>query len=268
MVQYDNAGDVYDTGNDLFAQPSGSVASDLDGDTVSDDVTESVPGNSSDRFNENSTFYNPSSVPGYIGPDIYGGMQVQQLNATTINFGTHELADFSLRLQSTDSRLHLAIFFPTVATTLGSNSFIGFSSSDTGTPDGLQRLDVVTARVLIRTTGDNFFVSQTTFSDSAAGRVLDGTELATETFASYSPNTDLNFDQTTAFTTTTAQLNALGITGYGLYAEDDAFSGSRRWITFSKFYADAELVPEPASFALLGLGGLLMLSRRKHGTTR
>ncbi len=274
VVQYDNdapVDDQYDTGDDIFANPAGLVASDLDNDGFADDVTGSQPASSTDRFNENSTFYNPADVPGYTGPDIYGGIRAQALNATTVSFDDKTLGDFNVRVQgntTNNKRLHLAVFLPTTAATeLDADSFIGFSSSATGTPDGLLLLESLTARFLIRTTGDNFFVSDATIADTADGRVLNGTELATATFASYSPETDINFDQASAaFTVTTADLNALGITGYGVYAENDTFGTARSRLSFSEFYADAEfkVIPEPATFAIMGISGLLLLPRRKR----
>ena len=271
VVQYDNefpTNEQLDTGDDTFDNLGGFTLSDLDGDGSADDVTGSQPANSGDRFNEDSTFYNPSSVSGYTGPAIFGGVRGQSLDNSSVNFDDRNLADFLIRSQgsaTSSERVHIAVFFPTQATILDADSFIGFSSDADGDPDGLIFNESLTSRFLLRTTGNNFFVSNTTISDSADGRVLDGTELATETFAAYSPNSDINFDQSTAaFTFTTADLNAMGITGYGVYSENDAFSTGRRRFSFSQFYADAELapIPEPASLALLSLGGLLLIPVR------
>ncbi len=86
MVNYNNTGDVYDTGDDIFAQPSSTlVASDLDDDTAADDVT----GFADDHTFSTSTAFNGASTAGYVGPDIFGAIRLQKLNATTVGTNTH-----------------------------------------------------------------------------------------------------------------------------------------------------------------------------------
>ncbi len=157
----------------------------------------------------------------------------------------------------------MAIFFKTTGdTTLGADSFLGFSTSSAGTVDGLSRMESLTPRFMVWD-GSSFYLSNTLVSDTAGGRVLDGTELASETWALYDPATEINFDSSTAvFDVTTATINAGGINGYGFYSENDTFTSSRQWMTFSIFQAD--VVPEPGTLAMvLGGAGLLFLRRRR-----
>lgn len=262
VVNYNNALDVHDAGDDLFNDPSSAtlVVSDLDGDTVADDVT---------GFADNHTFstttaFDGASTPGYIGPDIFGAIRAQRLNSTSVPFSDKDLADFNVRLQPAlgfEARMHMAIFFKTAAsTTLDSSSWLGFSTSSAGTTDGLARTESLTLRFMLWT-GSSFYLSNTLVSDTVGGRVLDGTELATEMWALYDPATEMNFNSA-VFNVSTATINADGIDGYGFYSENDTFTGNRQWMTFSIFQADA--IPEPSAMALFaaGLAGLLFSRRR------
>ncbi len=257
-VQYLNTGDIYDTGDEQPEQASSSlVQSDLDADTFADDVT----GYLDDQAFSTSTALGATSATGYNGPSIYGGVRIQRLDATSANFATRELANLSLRAQSSDTRLHSSIFFKTsIATTLDATSWMGFSTDSSGTPDGLNRLENLDGRFMLWD-GSAFYISSTALSDNADGRILDGMELASEMWAVYDPSSDINFDLSSSFTTTTAAISAIGINGYGVYAENDAFSVSRHWLEFNTFTADA-VVPEPSSVLTFFLGSLMLLRLR------
>lgn len=51
---------------------------------------------------------------------------------------------------------------------------------------------------------------------------------------------------------------------FGLIVYKTALDQTRSWISFAEFKVDAVPVPEPASLALLGIGGMLMVGRKRR----
>jgi hypothetical protein len=227
-----------------------------------------------------------NGVASYTGPDIFGGLTGDALRGSDgsgtpdSGFDTRALSAFSWRHQVSapiTGNVHAVLYFkvngasyPT-GVTLGATNWFGFSSLADGSVDGVNRFENTgTVRFMLATSDGAFYVSSSAAADSADGRVLDGTELATESWQLFNPAVDMNFDQGSAtFGTSTADLNAIGIAGFGLVVDKDSYSSDRHWLDFTRFYAEASPIPEPSTLALASLAslaGLLVFRRRR--TTR
>lgn len=267
VVSYDTANSQ---GSGSFPQPTVTNA-DLDGSDPIDAIL---------RNNFSTTVPLNNGVGTYTGPDMFGGLVGTSRNASgagsvDTTWDGRSLSAFSWRHQTSspvDATIHALLFFKVDLTAnpggmqLDATSWMGFSSLADGSVDGLARVENAgTQRWAVWDVNGNFYLSNTTIADSANGRVLDGAEFATVGWQQYTPDLDLNFDQASAtYTTTTAQLNAIGLAGFGFHVDKDTPTAARHWVEFSKFYVDAAAIPEPASLGLLGLGAVGLLRRRSR----
>ncbi|MEM7576521.1 MAG: PEP-CTERM sorting domain-containing protein [Planctomycetota bacterium] len=122
---------------------------------------------------------------------------------------------------------------------------------------------------LVAEQGGHYYISQDVSPGALVGNNtfnLNQAQLDGLTWAAYSPGTQLNFDQAAA---TFAALDLdLGVTSIGYYLEGDdltytAASSTGPTLNLSIFEAQGTVVPEPATAALLALGGMTVLLRRR-----
>lgn len=271
VVQFDSA---LGQGSGNFAVPTVDGSQDLNGDTHLDNRL-------TNAFSAVTPLNN--GVGTYTGPDIFGGLTGDALRGPDgsgtpdTSFDNRGLATFSWRHQVTapvTGNVHAAIYFEVDGVAypsgvqLDGTSWFGFSSLADGSVDGVSRFENLgQVRFMVATTNGAFYVSNTAAADNADGRILDGTELATETWQLFDPAANLNFDATGAsFLTSTSDLNTLGVSGFGMVVDKDTYSTTRHWLEFTKFYADA-VVPEPSTFALVAglacFAGLALFRRRQ-----
>lgn len=218
-----------------------------------------------------------STGGGYTGPALYGGFVHETLNKRDIGTAGYALtSSFDLRVQSNGTgtnseaivgRQAIAVVFDSAQTGLSfdNTSYLSLTGDNAG---GLSRLESVgEIRWLVRN-GTTYYVSQTLFSNAnAAGRVLDATELASETWAVYNPADAFNFSLSLTFDTATSALTDLNAFGFSAYKS--SFTGARHWLNFGEFKADAvpaTVIPEPATLGMgvLGMAGLLLTRGRRR----
>ncbi len=264
VVSYDS--DIQNGGNFSDGTPDNVV--NLDGDGLDDDVSGFLAGHPFETAN-------PMPTPGdYTGPTIYGGVRVQELNSTDANLSSEDSNPLNFRVQTnvdSPARMHGLLFFKTVSSvtfnldsvTDDNANFMGIGSLEDGLEGGVwSGNERVTVRWAIFGADGNMYLSQSTISNSPDGRILDTAELAAETWQQHDAATEINFDQDTAtYATTTAALNGIGMDGFGIYWENDDFTGDRMWMRKLEDFTVEAVIPEPASIALLGLCGLVMVRR-------
>ena len=147
------------------------------------------------------------------------------------------------------------------STTLGAGSTFTLTLGDASSPsDGS-----LTGRMVILSNG-SYFISADTFAYTTNGTpqltLTGGTQ-----FYAYDPATALNFDQGSPGSPVTGVFT--NVTAVGFYFENDNITSA----SFSNTYnADArtgvssvivDAIPEPASLAMLAMGGLLLRMRRR-----
>jgi len=217
------------------AKPSATVV-DLDGDGPDDSQVK-------------RDFTHPGESPWGVGDyfTLFGGGIGQCLNSTSLTFGDYSLSStygFNLRYQTTGTgqsgRLHLALVFPASQQDLsfdlspGSTSFMRISGDNDGSLGRFENLGAV--RWLVRN-GTDYYVSQSTITNTAGGRRLDAAELASEMWARYDPSAAFAFQLNLQFDTPTSQLtrlNAFGIVAYDASVQREGRScspGTLAWMT-------------------------------------
>jgi hypothetical protein len=220
-----------------------------------------------------STVLNPSS--GYTAPSgmsstFYGGM-FTSASGTGLGFQT-----FTNNVQNNAAADRLGYRSQLNASTglTGRNGAVGvvFLQSDfmNGLNTGSVTVDVNSSismnitglsspfvgRYMMKN-GVQWYVSNTTYNTTGS-KALSGLGLVNETWATFDPSTNLDFNNTTF-----SAVNWTGITGVGYYA-DFALAGTSIAATdFSISSFSANLVPEPGAALLGGLGLLALLRRRR-----
>ncbi len=236
-------------------------------------------GSGSGPYVETLTFSDASVLSptsGYTGPTFYGGYQ---FSSSTVD---SYLSRQQIRNGTTVDRVTLQAYHPSGFT--GSelslqSAFIfqqaDFASGHTAGSNTITSLSVKSnsfgaafvGRFIVEV-GGAYYVSNSTASfSSSATTTLDGAPLTAETWATYNPITDLNFDQDTA---TFAALALNDVTAVGVYIEADSYTGTGNSpfaVGFDNFTVQGTTtVPEPETFALIiGLGALGgAIIRRRH----
>lgn len=229
-----------------------------------------------------STAANDQLSPGsgYSGPTFYGGYQFisstinsgfsrQQIRN---NFGTPAADQIYLQSFRTGgwdgSTLSIAGVYlfqqedflnnldtGSVSITSMSVSYSGFINTTDSSTD-------FQGRYVVRIAGV-YYVTQSTFNLAlnSGSNTLNGSALQSELWAVYTPSTNLNFDQGSAVF---SSLDLTGITGVGVYFENDGWSGSDVSSTpyglgIRSF--EVQGIPEPSSLALFGLAALFFANR-------
>jgi hypothetical protein len=263
VIDYDVDNDN-DVGTGGFDNPDDFTALDLDSDGPDD-----AEGWLADHTDLTLAMPAPAT---YNGPDYYGAIRAQKLNATSFGFDDRSAASFKLRLQGLDERLHGVLYFRSDSpVTLDAASWIAFAEDGTEATEEInpfQALEEV--RWLVLTAAGDWYVSDLSVGNSADGATLTGNELfglggeTAANWASTDPVANINLDLgSLSYTVSTSDLNAAGLSGFGVYMEEDGIEGDDRvWFGFNGFTVGA--VPEPATLGLLGLGGLAALLRRRH----
>ncbi|MGE9290247.1 MAG: hypothetical protein ACQKBT_04600 [Puniceicoccales bacterium] len=214
---------------------------------------------------DDSTPMSPST--NYTGPTYYGGFE---FSSSTVNGGIGRQgirengSEDWIYFQSynasgwdgSELSLHTAILFKQEdwesGFTSGSNTITGLSMTTNG------GYSAGYGRFLIEIGGSYYVSSSTILMNSTRTLELDETDLLSETWASYDPLSDLNFDQDTA---TFTLLNLNDVTAAGFYVERDSWTASGTGTTpyglgLESFSVTG--IPEPSnSIALLGIFSLL-----------
>jgi hypothetical protein len=240
----------------------------------------SATGSGSGPYSETLSFSDDdvlSPTSDYTGPTFYGGYQFSSstvdghFSRQQIRSGTTEDSIYLQTYKATDDggwdgselSLHAAYIFKKedflAGHTTGSNTITGLSISSNSYSAG-------TGRFMVEV-GGSYYVSNSTFSASGTkSLILDSTALTTETWASYAPASDLNFDQTATFTA----LSLNNVTAVGYYIERDSWTGTTSSTPFGLGITNFEVtgtttVPEPSSFALItGALAMACITRRKR----
>ncbi len=221
-----------------------------------------------------------SPSTGYSGPTFYGGYQFisstinsgfsrQQIRN---NFGSPAVDQIYLQSFRSEgwagSTLSLAgvylfqqeDFISGLST--GSVNITSMSVSYSGFINTTDSSTDFAGRYVVRIAGV-YYVTQSTFNLAlnSGSNTLDSTALQSELWAVYTPSTNLNFDQASAVF---SSLDLTGITGVGIYFENDGWSGSSASSTpygFGIRSFEVQGIPEPSSLALFGLAALFFANR-------
>lgn len=202
---------------------------------------------------------------------LYGGFIGETHGNSNRNLGTYSLnsSGFQFRYQPDNEgesgRLTIAIVFESSQTGLqfDSNSYLRIGGGNTWQTDAsLDRYENLgETRWLVRN-GSTYYVSETQFNNSnAAGRLLDGADIAATNWAVYDPSDAFDFNLSLNFNTSSSSLTDLN--AFGVITYKDALESNRKWLQFRQFEAVA--IPEPGTLVLVGiaLGSLLLFRRRR-----
>lgn len=207
-----------------------------------------------------------STGASYTGPTLYGGLVGESLGISNRNIAGYALTPFDVRYQTTGDgetgRLHMVLLFEANQTGLTFDTGPGGTSSMVLSGDNggsINRFDALGEVRWVVRNGSDIFVSESLISNTVGGRVLDAEELADEMWAVYDPADGFAFNLTLNFDTPTSALTNMNAFGVMTYKED--FTPSRHWFQFREFKVSA--IPEPASLALLAVGGMLLAGRRR-----
>lgn len=212
---------------------------------------------------DDTTVMSPSTD--YTGPVYYGGFEFSSssINGSVNRQGVRDYASGDTIYFQTysatgwlgsDLSMHVAVLFKQEdwlnGHQSGSNNITGLSMTTNAFSAG-------DGRFLVEI-GGAYYVSNSTVSVSGTKTlILDSVALASETWALYSPNSDLNFDQTATF----SALSLNDVTAVGFYVERDSWTGGSNTTDFGMgiqtFTVTGNTIPESSSFA--GITGFACL---------
>jgi len=226
------------------------------------------------RAFSSATAFNPTSGAGYSGPDFYGGGSVTS-SVPTLNEGFHELAihnngsgdgiHWHTDANGADVHSnHLFVYFKKAQFESAWNSATIGSADLASASFQMQTGQVLQAGIQdlgmywVVQDGSDFYVAQNaTLIAQNSPYQRDFSSITG--WASYDPSAGLaalDFDEGSAFSAHTFT----DVQGLGFYVEHEDGATS----THAHINGFVVSVPEPSSTALLGLGGLALMLRRRR----
>lgn len=188
-------------------------------------------------------------------PLLFGGIRGEALNRDS-GFNDHDLTGRFVRYQpSGDQEARLRFIVAFEADMAG----LQFDNESSLTAIDARRENLGDAHWLVRD-GDQYYVSESTFGGGTS--TIEGEDLLAERWALLDPVAFI--DDFADFETVVGDFEEQDFSDlnrFGYLSNQSEFSDARIWEALDGFQAHA--IPEPASLALLGAGGLLLLRRRR-----
>ncbi len=209
-------------------------------------------------------------ISGYTGPAFFGGFEA---DAGAANF---ENANVDSSGKVGGDPIHFDMpnnnnvrFDAVVMGSVGLAQFDATSSVTVGAIRTSSQTNATASARLVFGIGSTYYVSTTEVlssigKDSVDSVTLDNTGLDALSFQVYDPGTAIAYDGGAAGAAFDPFVNNFDSVGVLLKYDRQAGSGRNGLgLQLYQLTVDATVIPEPASMALLGLGGLMMFARKR-----